>query len=164
MISYRQSQNKFKKSKINIGEETIKTKDCLNRVSATNIFCKENNPLDNNAAFDGYAISSKDTNKLTKKNNLFKIIGSIAAGDRPLNKKDKEISAVEIMTGGIIPNNFDTIIPIEKIKFYPNKKTPRYIIINRKIEKYQHVRFKGSDYKKNDLIIKKEQSYSLIIF
>ena len=33
----------FKKIKINIGEETIKTQDCLNRVSATNIFCKENN-------------------------------------------------------------------------------------------------------------------------
>ena len=48
MISYRQSQNILKRSKINIGEETIKTQDCLNRVSATNIFCKENNPLDNN--------------------------------------------------------------------------------------------------------------------
>ncbi len=156
MISYRQSQNILKRSKINIGEETIKTQDCLNRVSATNIFCKENNPLDNNAAFDGYAISSKDTDKLhKKKNNLFKIIGSIAAGDRPLNKKIKKFSAVEIMTGGIIPNNFDTIIPIEKIKFYPNKRNPNYIIINTKIKKNQHVRFKGSDYKKNDLLVTK---------
>ena len=156
MISYRQSQNILKRSKINIGEETIKTQDCLNRVSAANIFCKENNPLDNNAAFDGYAISSKDTDKLhKKKNNLFKIIGSIAAGDRPLNKKIKKFSAVEIMTGGIIPNNFDTIIPIEKIKFYPNKRNPNYIIINTKIKKNQHVRFKGSDYKKNDLLVTK---------
>ena len=64
--------------------ETIKTQDCLNRVSATNIFCKENNPLDNNAAFDGYAIIQKILINLQNKNNLFKIIGSIAAGDKPI--------------------------------------------------------------------------------
>ena len=35
------------------------------------------------------------------------------------------------MTGGIIPKGFDTIIPIEKINFYPSKKNkkPRKIAI-----------------------------------
>ena len=59
------------------------------------------------------------------------------------------------MTGAIIPKFFDTIIPIEKIIFYPNKKNKRYIIINEKIKKNQHIRHAGSDYKKKDLIIKK---------
>ena len=60
------------------------------------------------------------------------------------------------MTGGIIPKGFDTIIPIEQIVFYPNKKKrPEYIVINKKIKKNQNIRFKGSDYKKNDLLIKK---------
>ena len=59
------------------------------------------------------------------------------------------------MTGGILPKGFDTIIPVEQIVFKPNKINPRNIMIDRNIEKYQHVRFKGSDYKKNDLIIKK---------
>ena len=67
MISYKKSQNILKKSKIYIGDETVKTQNCLNRVSAINIFCKENNPSDNNAAFDGFAISSKDTKRLSKK-------------------------------------------------------------------------------------------------
>tara|TARA_B100000900_G_scaffold271298_1_gene231720 strand:- start:1263 stop:2516 length:1254 start_codon:yes stop_codon:yes gene_type:complete len=156
MISYKKSQNILKKSKIYIGDETVKTQNCLNRVSAINIFCKENNPSDNNAAFDGFAISSKDTKRLSKKKSkLFKIIGSIAAGDKPFNKKVKKFSAIEIMTGGIIPKHFDTIIPIEKIIFYPNKKNSKYIIVNKEVKKYQHVRFKGSDYKKNDLILMK---------
>jgi molybdopterin molybdotransferase len=59
------------------------------------------------------------------------------------------------MTGGIVPKGFDTIIPIEQIIFYPNKERPKYIVVDKKINKHQHVRFLGSDYKKNDLIIKK---------
>ena len=59
------------------------------------------------------------------------------------------------MTGGVIPNGFDTIIPIEQIIFYPNKIKPSHILIDKKVSKFQHVRFKGSDFKKNDLLIKK---------
>jgi molybdopterin molybdotransferase len=59
------------------------------------------------------------------------------------------------MTGAIIPKYFDTIIPIEQIKFYPNNKDKKYILIDSKIKKNQHVRYAGSDYKKKDLIIKK---------
>ncbi len=56
------------------------------------------------------------------------------------------------MTGGIIPKGFDTIIPIEQIVFNSSKK---YILINQKVKKYNHVRFAGSDYKKNELVVKK---------
>ena len=56
------------------------------------------------------------------------------------------------MTGGILPKGFDTIIPIEQIKFYQSKKNQNSIIIDKKISKHNHVRFKGSDYKKNDLV------------
>ena len=156
MISYKQSINKLKKSKIKIKDEVIKTNNCLNRVSANNIFSKVNNPAADNAAFDGYAINSKDTKNLSKKKGkLFKILRTIAAGDKPLNRKLKQFQTIEIMTGGIIPKGFDTIIPIEKIIFHPNKIKPKHIFVDRKINESQHVRFKGSDFKKNDLLIKK---------
>ena len=156
MISYKQSKNKLKNSKILIKDEIIKSSNCLNRVSASNIFSKSNNPAADNAAFDGFAINSKDTKNLTKKKGqVFKILKTIAAGDKPWTKKIKKFQTVEIMTGGIIPKGFDTIIPIEQIVFHPNKKNPLNILINNKVKKYQHVRFKGSDFKKNDLLIKK---------
>jgi molybdopterin molybdotransferase len=156
MISYKQSINILKRSKIIIRDEIIKSINCLNRVSASNIFSKANNPSADNAAFDGFAINSKDTKNLNKKKNkLFKILGIVAAGDKPFKKKIKKFEAVEIMTGGIIPKGFDTIIPIEQIVFYPNKKNSQYILIDRKIKKYQYVRFKGSDFKKNDLLVRK---------
>jgi molybdopterin molybdotransferase len=59
------------------------------------------------------------------------------------------------MTGALIPKSFDTIIPIEQINFYPNKKNAKYIVLNKKFSKFENVRFKGSDYKKNDLLISK---------
>jgi molybdopterin molybdotransferase len=59
------------------------------------------------------------------------------------------------MTGAIMPNGFDTIIPIEQVVFFPNKENAKYILVNKKITKYNHVRFKGSDYKKGELVVKK---------
>ena len=156
MISYKHSRKILNNSKIIIGNEFIKSNDCINRVAAENIFSKYNNPAGDNAAFDGYAINSRDTNKLNKKKTkLFKIIGIVAAGDKPSKKKVKKFQTIEIMTGGLLPKSFNTIIPIEQIIFYPNKKKPKFILINKKIKKFQHVRLKGSDYKKNDLLIKK---------
>ena len=118
MISYKQSIKILQNSKIKIGNELIKSNDCINRVAAENIFSKTNNPAGNNAAFDGYAIYSRDTNKLNgKKGKLFKIIGTITAGDKPTKKREKKFQTVEIMTGGLLPKGFDTIIPVEQIIF-----------------------------------------------
>ncbi len=156
MISYNKSKIILKKSIINLGEEIINTDKCLNRVTSKNIYVNSNYPSGNNAAFDGYAIKSRDTYKLNKKiHKKFRIIGSIAAGNKPIKKKIKMFQTVEIMTGGLLPDAFDTIIPIEQINFYPNKKKVKYILLNKKIPKFEHVRFKGSDYKKGDLLIPK---------
>ncbi len=154
MKSYSQALKILKKSKIKLNDENINSSKSLNRVSSVNIYSNSDYPSANNASFDGYAIKSKDTNKLNKKiYQKFKIIGSIAAGNKPIKKKIKKFETVEIMTGALIPRSFDTIIPIEQINFYPNKKNAKYILLNKKITKFEHVRFKGSDYKKGDLLI-----------
>ena len=155
MISYKQSRQILKKSLIKIKDEYIRSDDSLNRVSSTNIISTTNYPSANNTAFDGFAVCSKDTKDLNKNNSRkFKIVGSIIPGNKPITKKIKKFDAMEIMTGGVIAKPFDTIIPIEQIIFYPNKKKAKYIVINKKIKKNMHVRFLGSDYKKNDLVIK----------
>ena len=156
MISYQYSKKVLKKAIIKIKDENIKSVNSLNRVVASNISCGINYPTGDNAAFDGYAINSQDTKNIKK--NLpkkFKIIGLIAAGNKPFKKKIKKYDAVEIMTGGIIPKGFDTIIPIEQIIFYPNENNKKYILINKKIKKHNHVRFAGSDFKKKEIVVKK---------
>ena len=56
MISYKISRKILNNSKIVIGDEIIKSIDCINRVTAKDVFTKKDNPAENNAAFDGYAI------------------------------------------------------------------------------------------------------------
>ena len=156
MISYEQSKKILKKAKIKVKDESVISINSLNRVTSSNVYSGINYPADDNAAFDGFAINSNDTKKINKKfPKEFKIIGSIAAGAKPFKKSIKKFNTVEIMTGGILPKGFDTIIPIEQIKFYPSKIKRNSIKIDKKISKYNHVRFKGSDYKKNELVIKK---------
>ena len=153
MISYQYSKRILKKATIKIKDEDIKSTNSLNRVVSKNVYSGINYPSGDNAAFDGYAINSNDTKNIKKNSpKKFKIIGLIAAGNKPFKKKIKKYDTVEIMTGGIIPKGFDTIIPIEKIIFYQNKKN---ILIDGKITKYNHVRFAGSDFKKKEIVVKK---------
>ena len=59
------------------------------------------------------------------------------------------------MTGAIIEKPFDTVIPIEQIKFYPSFKNKKYILVNKRIKKNEYIRYLGSDYKKQELVVKK---------
>ena len=154
MIEYKKAQKILLNSKIKIQNEIIFAKNSLNRISAKNILSPTNYPAGNNTAFDGYAVNSKETVSLSNKNKKkFKILKTIAAGDNPKIKNVKKYSSVEIMTGALIPKHFDTVIPVEKINYYPNKKSSKFIVINKKITKNNHVRFAGSDYKKGEKIV-----------
>ena len=99
-------------------------------------------------------LTHKKTSRLSRRNEKkFKILKTLAAGDDPRIKNIKKYSAIEIMTGALVPKPFDTIIPIEVVNFFPNKKKPKFIIIDKKIKKNNHIRFLGSDYKKGDKVI-----------
>jgi molybdopterin molybdotransferase len=156
MINYKSAKKIILKSKIKINDESIESFKSLNRICASNIYSSVDYPSGDNAAFDGFAVNSKETSKLNKNNfKKFKILKTIAAGDNPKINKIKKYQTVSIMTGGLLPKYFDTIIPIEQIKFYPNDNNKKYILLNSKIKKDEYVRHIGSDYKKKDLIIKK---------
>ena len=153
MINYKQAKDILIKSKIKIQDEIKDSSKSLNRINSLDIYSNVNYPAGTNAAFDGFAINSKETIKLNKNNiKEFKILKTIAAGDDPRLNKIKKYQTVEVMTGALIPRSFDTIIPIEKIIFNKDKKC---IQISEKIKKNQHIRYVGSDYKKKDLIIKR---------
>ena len=158
MISYKNALEILKKSKIEIESEKILSKDSANRISSREICSSSNYPAANNTAFDGFAINSKETANLKKnKPRLFKIIKTLAAGDNPKIGNIKKFSTVEVMTGALICRPFDTVVPIEQINYFPNKKNPKYIVLNKKINKNNHIRFSGSDYKKGKKIVEKGQ-------
>ena len=90
-----------------------------------------------------------------KKIKKFKILKSIGAGDNPKINNYQKNSSVEIMTGAIVPKPFDSIIPVEKVKYFPSKKKPTHIIIDHEIKKFSFIRFAGEDFDLKDIVIKK---------
>ena len=152
MNSYKAAISKLNNNPLKIGSEIVSIKDALNRISSKEVIAKSDYPADDNTAFDGFAVNSKETKNTFQK---FKILKTIAAGDNPYIKKVPKLSCIEVMTGAIIKKPFDTIIPIEDIEFFPSKQNAKYIIINKKIKKSEFIRPKGSDYKKGNKIIRK---------
>ena len=123
MINYQKAINIINKVYLNLPNEKISISDSLNRVCAKNILSPSKNPLSDNTAFDGFALLAKETKGLSRRKfKKFKILKSIGAGDDPKLKKYKKNSSVEIMTGAAIPKQFDSIIPVEKVKYFPSKK------------------------------------------
>ena len=154
MINYIRALKILQNSKIKIQNEIVLSKESINRISAKNIFSPSNYPAGNNTAFDGYAISSKDTVGLSKKNKKkFKILKTLAAGDNPNLKKIKKFNSIEVMTGALVLKPFDTVIQVETVKYYPSSQNHKFIIIDKKISKNNHIRYLGSDFKKGEKII-----------
>ena len=159
MISYKKAISLINKISVNLPIEKISISNSLNRVNAKDIFSPSELPSSNNSAFDGYALLSKETKNLNKKiSKKFEILKIIAAGDNPKLNNYKKNSTVEIMTGAIIPKQFDTIIPVEKVKYFPSKLKSTHIIVEQELKSFSYVRFKGEDYKSKDLVIKKNEA------
>tara|TARA_B100002052_G_C15856605_1_gene587846 strand:+ start:110 stop:1351 length:1242 start_codon:yes stop_codon:yes gene_type:complete len=155
MISYKEALTKLSRSKLSIRSEKILSKDSLNRICSENVYSPFNYPAADNTALDGFAINSNESNKSNKKNTTkLKILKMLAAGNNPNIKKITKFSCIEVMTGAIIKKPFNTIIPYEKSKVVEKNKI-KYLLIDRKIKKFNNLRFAGSDFKKGQLVLKK---------
>ena len=156
MISYQKAIKIINKVYLNLPNEKISISDSLNRVCSKNILSPSTNPLANNTAFDGFAVLAKETKGLSKKKvKKFKILKTIGAGDNPKINNYLKNSSVEIMTGGIVPKPFDSIIPVEKIEYYPSKRKPTHIVVDHEVKKFSFIRFAGEDYNLKDVVIKR---------
>jgi len=156
MINYQKAIKRINKVYLNLPHEKISISDSLNRVCAKNILSPSANPLANNTAFDGFAVLAKETKGLSKKKvKKFKILKTIGAGDNPKINNYLKNSSVEIMTGGIVLKPFDSIIPVEKIKYYPSERKPTHIVVDHEVKKFSFIRFAGEDYNLKDVVIKR---------
>jgi len=156
MINYQKAIKIISKVSLKLPNEKISTSDSLDRVCAKSILSISINPLSNNTAFDGFAVLAKETKGLSKKKvKKFKILKTIGAGDNPKINNYQKNSSVEIMTGGIIPKPFDSIIPVEKVKYFPSEQKPTHIFVDSEVKKFSFIRFAGEDYNLKDVVVKK---------
>ena len=132
--------------------EKIDIDDAYNRVLAEDVLAKFNNPPYPKSAMDGYAVSSKDSDKLSKK----KIIGTNFAGD--CNDFDyEENTCVRIMTGAFVPRGYDAIVKQEDCEVVDD-----FIEIKKSYKPFDYYIKEGEDVSKGELLIPKNTRISSV--
>lgn len=144
MIDYNEAleiiKSEFHKLKLQVEEVDIY--ESFNRIIAEDVIADVDLPPFDNSAMDGYAIKYSDRNE-------WKIIGEISAGNfSAFNLTEND--AVMIATGGKLPSNADTVIPIEDVEVKGDllKLQP-----NAFFKKGMNIRPQGNDLKKNEIAV-----------
>ena len=132
--------------------EEIDIDDAYNRVLAEDVLAKFNNPPYPKSAMDGYAVSSKDSDKLSKK----KIIGTNFAGDCN-DFEYEENTCVRIMTGAFVPKCYDAIVKQEDCEVEDG-----FIEIKKSYEPFDFYIKEGEDVHEGDLLIPKDTRISSV--
>jgi len=127
--------------------EYINIEDSLGRILAKDIFCIKNLPSFNNSAMDGFAIKASDAGK------KLKIKKVVFAGDS-VNPCLGENECYKIMTGAKVPDDADTIIPIEDVISFENDE----VIIKDKVKKGACLRLKGEEKAIDQILFKKGEA------
>ena len=125
--------------------QNLNLSDCLSKVLAEDLISPINVPNYNNSAMDGFAFKSN----LKNNSKIFKIINTILAGNTSkFTLKNGE--AINIMTGGKIPEGTDSVIPIEYVVLSGNKLT-----LNDFPKTGANIRKIGEDIQKGSVALKK---------
>jgi len=156
MINFDDALNIILSTKIKVNTSLIPSSESTGRTCSSDIKSKIDFPSENNSAMDGYALKSDFTEGAHLKSVIKLKINQNTIYAGSLNKHKIETDeAVKIMTGGYIPVNFDTVIPVEKTKTENN-----FLVLDSPVKKGSNIRLKGEDIKKNDIIIPKNTKLS----
>lgn len=133
----------------NYGVEKVPLQHTFNRFLAEDIFSDRDAPPFDRVMMDGIAIDSSVLSDNQK--DSFFIEGIQAAGDiqKVLNNK---YNCLEVMTGAILPQNTDTIVPYEDIEIIDNNAHLKKSVVPK-----TYIHLKGSDHKKGILALPKSK-------
>ncbi len=124
--------------------EIVNIEDALGRIISKDIICVKNLPSFNNSAMDGFAIKADDAGK------TLKVKMTIFAG-QSLDACLEEGECYKIMTGAKVPNDVDTIIPIEEVVSFKDNK----VTFKEDIKKGYCLRLKGEEKALDDILFEK---------
>lgn len=143
MVTFERAFETVCRNATQLGTERVRLAESLNCVLAEDIISDIDMPPFNKSAVDGFAIRRCDI-----KENLG-IIETIAAGDIPqMAIGEKQCS--KIMTGAMVPQGADCIVPVEHIENIPGT----HITVT-KYNISDNISIKGEDIVTGDLVLKK---------
>jgi molybdopterin molybdotransferase len=129
--------------------ERLHVRAALGRVLAQSVSSTMNVPLNDNSAMDGYAMRFADLKADTAV--TLEVVGASFAG-KPFWGTVGLGQAVRIMTGGVMPENCDTVVMQERVTVSGDRVT-----IPSGQQKGQNVRYAGDDIKRDAVVFERGQ-------
>lgn len=96
---------------LDFGETLVSVDDSQRAILMESIMSDRDYPPCDRVMMDGIAVAWSEYNLGRRQ---FKILGTVAAGDRPISLSNPA-GCLEVMTGAMLPKNCDLIIPYEDL-------------------------------------------------
>jgi molybdopterin molybdotransferase len=154
--SYLSIRTAFSKLRKNIVvqpvSEEVNTRDSLGRLLYNDILSSIDVPIHDSSHMDGFAVRYDNISGASRLSPVtLKVINDIKLGNTKIELLQPR-QAFRIPTGGYLPRNSDTVIPIEYVKYNENDKSVK---IFSEFPKGSFVSPAGKDISKNKLLFKK---------
>jgi molybdopterin molybdotransferase len=126
--------------------ESLPLAQCAGAVLRENIYAERDAPPFDRVAMDGIAVDSSSFSGGVRK---LHIQATQAAGDPPLVLGSRS-SCIEVMTGAVLPNGCDSVVPVEELTIQDgHAELARGV----SIEPWQNVHRRGSDTRQGALLV-----------
>lgn len=144
MIDVDSAEELVRLNSIQLALEEVELTSLHGRVLGSPIHATREQPPFNRVAMDGIAINFNSL-----KNNSFPLEGIQKAGMSSLKLKDMA-SALEVMTGAVLPEGTDTVIPYERMNIENGVAT---LEENLEVKLGQNIHKQGQDYAEGKLLL-----------
>ncbi|MCP9766307.1 molybdopterin molybdenumtransferase MoeA [Lacihabitans sp. LS3-19] len=145
MVSVEKAFELIMQNTLSLKVESIPFQKALGHILAEDLVADRNFPPFDRVTMDGIAIDFKAYKNGRRK---FKIQEMQAAGDEQITLSSDQ-SCIEIMTGGVLPKNTDTVIRYEDVEIVDGMAE---ILVD--IKQGQNIHLEGVDKKQGELVLK----------
>jgi molybdopterin molybdotransferase len=127
--------------------ESLPLPQCMGSVLRENVYAERDQPPFDRVAMDGIAL---DSNASRDGRRSFRLQGMQAAGDPPLRLSAGD-ACIEVMTGAVLPQGCDAVVPVEQIERTDGQVSLRP---GTDITGGQNVHRRGTDGRQGELLLK----------
>ncbi|MDO8462631.1 MAG: molybdopterin molybdotransferase MoeA [Deltaproteobacteria bacterium] len=153
MISANEAYEVIFKETAPLGQEEVPLPEARGRFLSSPIFAPIDLPPFDNAAMDGYAVVSRDTERGFPASPIrLKVVACLAAGTSQKLPLLRSGEAVRLMTGAPMPEGADAVVPFEEAS-----DENGFCRIAGKVSRGSDVRVKGEDVQKGQRVLEKGQ-------
>lgn len=154
MIGYEEALRHIQSCKPMCNNVFVALYDALGKICSETIHTPCNIPAFDNSAMDGFAVRAADTRNASPANPLaLPVAGGTAAGETPSTAVLQ--NAWEITTGAAVPQGYDAIVAIERVKIiaaHANGR-PAKIQLSSPATPNDHIRRIGEDFMPGETVI-----------